>query len=342
MKKLSIILGMVAMVLGFASCKQEDEPRYKAPTTFTVNEPALQDQAFRTSTEMTDKETFNLFCSQPDYGYSAICKYSALVSLNPDAPIEEWIALPNETSNSAQMSIKTFELGVAVLKLLNVEDEADFIARNLYNVPQKVYLKGVCEISGIADSKIISSNCVSYNKVYLNYAEKLPAWIYILGDIENIETGEVNGFLAPSEDNRAVYEANFVLYEPDDMVGEKIFVGSFNLVPKSGATADSTNPDDRAQFRFATDLVGWDDTGNGFLGSGLPDFNNRDITDKWDNEFKGSITANSKNALGNWGALITETTPFTVVVDNNEDDPQVYIKKGVHEVSFMGRTPEFK
>ncbi|MDE6297909.1 MAG: hypothetical protein K2L89_08685, partial [Muribaculaceae bacterium] len=87
MKKISVILAMAAMVLGFSSCKQEDEPVYHAPTTFTVNEPALQNQAFRTKTDMTDKETFNLYCSQPDYGYSAICNYSALVSLNPDAPI---------------------------------------------------------------------------------------------------------------------------------------------------------------------------------------------------------------------------------------------------------------
>lgn len=328
-------------MLGFSSCKQEDEPKYKAPTTFTVNEPALQDQAFRTKTEMTDKETFTLFCSQPDYGYSAICKYSALVSLNPDAPIEEWIALPNETANSAQMSIKTFELGIAVLKLLNVEDEADFIARNLYDIPQKVYLKGVCEISGIADSKIISSNYVSYNKVYLNYAEKLPAWIYILGDVENIDTEEANGFLAPIESNLDTYKANFALYEPDDMVGEKIFVGAFNLIPKAGAIAGGTGDDDRAQFRFVTELLGWT-AGEGFLGSGLPDFNNKDITDKWVNGFEGSITANSPKALGNWGALITVKTPFTVVVDNNEDDPKIFIKEGVHEVSFMGRTPEFK
>lgn len=332
---------MAAMVLGFSSCKQEDEPVYHAPTTFTVNEPALQNQVFRTKTDMTDKETFDLYCSQPDYGYSAICEYSALVSLNPDAPIEEWKALPNENSSSAKMAIKTYELGVAINQLLNVENAADFDARNLYDQEFKCYFKAVCQIPGIEDSKIISSNTVTYNKVMINYAEKLPGWIFIVGDVSNIETGEAcsNGkdWVTPSAGNYDAYKANWVLYEPNDMIGEKLYVGSFNLVPKTGVEADKFNegnPDACAQFRFFTELKGWDDA-SVMYGSNEADFYCMPITDKWVAGFSGDMV----NGKGNWGIFVEEPKPVTIVVDI--PGMKVWVKEGVHEVSFVGRDPEF-
>ena len=338
MKKISIIFAMVAMVLGFSSCKQEDQPQYHAPTTFTVNEPALQNQAFRTSDDMTNKETFNLFCSQPDYGYSAICDYSAIVSLNPDAPIDEWIALPNENPTSAQMDIKTYELGVAINQLLNVEDEADFADRDLFNKEFKCYFKAVCEIPGMEDSKIISSNTVSYNKVMINFSVKTAGWIFICGDVANIDSGVVNGFTAPSASNFDLYKNNFALYEPEDMIGEKLYVGTFNVNPKDPAGVDGDynegNPNACAQFRFFTELLGW--TADASLGSHSDDFYCLPTTDKWMTGFEGAIV---NHGLGNWGVFVTEPTPITIVVD--VPNLKIYYKEGVHGVTFLGRTPEF-
>ena len=322
------------MVLGLSSCKQEDEPKYHAPTTFTIAQPALQDQAFRTMTEMTDKETFDLFCTQPDYGYSAICEYSALVSLNPDAPIEDWKPLINENPTSAQMAIKTYELGVAINQLLNVEDYADFEARGLYDQEFKCYFKAVCEIPGVEGSKIISSNTVTYNKVMINYAEKTAAWIYICGDVENPDTGIANGFTAPSVANYDLYKNNFALYEPEDKIGEKLYVGVFNITPKDSALAGGTTVDDCAQFRFFTDLLGW--VADASLGSNEADFYCDPITDKYVAGFSGDIVA---QGLGNWGILVTEKTPVTIVVD--QTNLKIWVKEGAHEVSFVGRDPEF-
>lgn len=327
-------MAMVAMVLGLSSCKQEDEPKYHAPTTFTIAQPALQDQAFRTMTEMTDKETFDLFCTQPDYGYSAICEYSALVSLNPDAPIEDWKPLINENPTSAQMAIKTYELGVAINQLLNVEDYADFEARGLYDQEFKCYFKAVCEIPGVEGSKIISSNTVTYNKVMINYAEKTAAWIYICGDVENPDTGIANGFTAPSVANYDLYKNNFALYEPEDKIGEKLYVGVFNITPKDSALAGGTTVDDCAQFRFFTDLLGW--VADASLGSNEADFYCDPITDKYVAGFSGDIVA---QGLGNWGILVTEKTPVTIVVD--QTNLKIWVKEGAHEVSFVGRDPEF-
>lgn len=340
---------MVALLLGVSSCKQEDEPKYHAPdaATFLVNQPALQNQVFRTATEMTDPETFNLFCSQPDYGYSAICNYSALVSLDPNAPIEEWVALPNQNPTSASMSIKTFELGVALNKLLNVEDAADFDARGLYNQEFKPYFKAVCEIPSVEGSYVVSSNTVSYNRVMINYAEKLPGWIFICGDVENINTGVANGFTAPSASNFDLYKANFALYEPSDMIGEKLYVGSFNLTPKNPdddkfkptdenpeGSYNAGNPDACAQFRFFTELAGWVNTYS--LGSNEADFYCLPTTDKWEVGYSGEIV---NQGLGNWGVFVTEKTPITIVVD--VPNLKIFYKAGVHEVIFTGRDPEF-
>ncbi len=323
------------MVLGFSSCKQEDNPQYHAPTTFTINEPALKNQVFRTSSEMTDPETFNLFCSQPDYGYSAICNYSALVSLNPNAPIDEWIELPNSAPTSGAMAIKTFELGVALNKLLNVVDAEDFNDRKLGDQTYKCYFKAVCEIPSIEGSKIISSNTVSYDKVMINYAEKLPAWIFIAGHVENIETGVANDFLAPSSTNFDTYKANFALYEPADMIGEKLYVGVFNLIPKFDAeNPDPSNPDQCAQFRFFTELLGWSPDAS--LGSNDADFYCLPITDKWAAGYSGDIV---NHGLGNWGIYVTEKQPVTIVVD--QPNLKIYVKEGAHEVTFVGRDPEF-
>lgn len=336
MKKFAIIGALVAVALSFTSCKQEEDPQYHAPTTFTINEPALKDQAFRTASDMTDTETFNLFCSQPDYGYAAVCNYSALVSLDPKAPEDQWLALENTTPASAKMSIKTFELGVAVNKLLQVADAEDFANRDLGNKEFVCYFKGVCEIPGIEGSRIVSSNAVTYNKVMINYAEKTPAYIFICGDIANIETGAPNGFLAPTAGNFDIYKENFALFEPEDMIGEKLYVGSFNLTPKDSSmdNFNASNPDACAQFRFFTDLLGW--SADASLASNEADFYCLNITDKWVAGYSGDVVT---KGLGNWGAFVEVPTAVTIVVD--QPNLKIYIKEGKHEVSFVGRDPEF-
>ena len=224
MKKLSIILALAAVVLGFSSCKQEDNPQYHNPTTFTVSTPAMQDVEFETAQEMTDAATFNLFCTQPDYGYSAICKYSALVSLDPNAPEEKWVALENQNPASAAMSIKTFDLGIALLKLSKITSQEEFEASEVSKKPMKAYFRAVCEIEGIEGSRIVSQNAVTYNAISVKYAEKKAAWIYICGDLRNPETGVEDGFKGPNAANFDHYKNNFALYEPTEKIGEKLFV----------------------------------------------------------------------------------------------------------------------
>lgn len=334
---------MAAVALGFSSCKQEDEPQYHAPTTFTISTPALQNVEFATSTEQTDPETFNLFCTQPDYGYSAICKYTALASLDPDCPEETAIELPNANESSAAMAIKTFELGAAICKYAGVTDEDQYAASVLAQGPVPVYFRAVCEIPGIEGSRIVSSNVVSYNLVLVNFAVKKPGWIYIVGDVQNPVTGVTDGFKGPNAANYDHYFDNFRVEEPNSMIGDKIYVGQFNVCGKVFNPEKSVE-DNCTQFRFFTELNGWADA-SVMIGSNEADFYCVNITDKWLAGFTGDAVAGK----GNWGIYNASATendpapealPMTVVVDALQ--MKVYIKEGFHDVEFVGRDPEFK
>lgn len=329
---------MAAVALGFSSCKQEDEPKYKDPTKFTINTPALQDQEMLCAAEMTDAATFNIFCSQPDYGYSAICNYSVVVSLDPDCPVEEAVELENLTPTSAAMSIKTFELGAAVNKLLDVVDLDDFNNRGIGNNFYKCYFRAICHIPGIESSRIVSDNVVSYNKVKVQYAEKKPAWIYICGNVATEDNSVLqngnDGFLPPTAANQAEYDEHWSLFEPNDMIGKKIYVGVFGLVPKK-ADPDPENPDDCSQFRFFSQLGGW--VADYSLGSNEADFFCEKISDKVVAGYSGDII---EKGLGNWGIAVGEATPITIVVD--QVNLKIYVKEGKHTVTFNDRTPNFE
>lgn len=335
---------MAVLALGVSSCKQEDDPKFRVPTTFTISEPALKNQVFETQTEMTSTETFNLFCTQPNYGYSAVCSYSAICSLDPECPVADnqavdgqSAALENLTPSSAAMSIKTFELGAAACKLAGLDSQEEFDNSIYATTPTKIYFRAVCEIPGIADSRIVSQNVVSYDAVQLRYAEKKPAWIYICGDVINPTTGVLNGFLGPSAANQAVYDENFQLLEPENKIGEKLYVGVFNLNPKVENPEDSYE-DNCSQFRFFTALLGW--TTDASLGSNEADFYCLSITDKWVAGYDGNVV---NQGLGNWGVWLCDTTdpqPITLVVDGL--DLKIYAKEGAHTVTFTGRTPSFE
>lgn len=351
MKKISIILASAAVALGFSSCSQEDEPQFHQPTSFSIATPALQNVEFATSSEMTDDATFNLFCTQPDYGYSAICKYSAIVSLDPECPVERVVdeetgavsivpvagkseALENVNPTSAAMAIKTFDLGVAALKLGGIVNDPDaYAASSFATTPVKCYFRAVCSIDGIANSAIASDNVVSYNAVKVQYAEKKAAWIYIVGDVQNPETGVIDGFKGPSMANYDHYYNNFRLEEPTEMIGQKIYVGQFNLNPKSD-DPDLSNVDATSQFRFFTQLLGWTNTAS--LSSAEADFYVLPISDKFDAGYSGDVVA---QGLGNWGVWVSELTPMTVVVD--EVQLKIHVKEGFHDVTFVGRDPQF-
>ena len=90
----------------------------------------------------------------------------------------------------------------------------------------------------------------------------------------------------------------------------------------------------KAQFRFFSELLGWTNTAS--LGSAEGDFYVLPIADKFAAGFDGDIVL---QGLGNWGVWVSEQTPMTIVVDLVQN--KLYVKEGFHDVTFVGRNPEF-
>jgi hypothetical protein len=226
MKKFAILLACAAAVLGVTSCSQDTDPVYHAPTTFVMNQPALADQYL----ELTEDGTFELTCSQPDYGYSAITNYSVEVSLTENFAQYE-VLTPTEPT-VARMTLKDSDLALALCNLHGFTSEETY-----QDLPaEPVYFRTVAELSGVEGSQI-TSNVVSLSKVKFYFAVATPGFIYLVGAPE--------GWAGPTE-SQASHYADWRLFEANDAIGSKIYSGVFDI------------PAGSAMFRFYTALTGWD------------------------------------------------------------------------------------
>ena len=229
MKKLSIFLVSMAAVLGFTSCEQDRDPVYHAPTTFELNQPALQNQLI----VLSEDGTFELVAkAQPDYGYSAVTQYGAIVSLTPDFTETREI----QASTQSKMVFSSAKLAMAICELKGFESEEDYVDED----PIPVYFRGVAYLDGVESSRIVSSNYVSLNQVKYYYAVPSAGFIYLVGG--------PTGWNEPSAGNKAHYE-NWKLKEDDDNMGSKIYKGTFNI------------PAGEQYFRFYVELSGWGNDG---------------------------------------------------------------------------------
>lgn len=243
MKKLAILLALAAVAVGFTSCSEERGPKYKNPTEFVLNAPAMQDQYI----VLTEGNTLELTCSQPDYGYSAIANYSAEVSLSTDFANSFVITPVN--NHLAAMTLKQDHVAMAVCSLYGIENVADFDKMFPDGMPfMPLYFRAVCELAGVKDSRIVS-NVVSYNHIQPYFAVAQPGVVYLVGNI--------NGWKEPSEANAAYY-ADWTISEDDDAIGSHIYSGVYDLPPASDFSGDGG-----MMFRFYTALTGWDDDSYG-------------------------------------------------------------------------------
>lgn len=346
------------MVMGLASCSQEDDPKYRVPDaeTFTINTPAFQNVVIETTGNMEDASTFNLYCSQPDYGYSAICEYYAIASLSPDFTLDDVttedgvtpkaVALENRTPAKAEMTMKLYDLAVAMCKLYGIKDEADYEAKAPKG-PVKVYFKAVCSIPGVDGSKVTTHNSVAYNSVLISYAVPKPDWIYIVGNIGSPDGqfkmfDDTNAWLTPAMANVDEYNAHYQLVEP--VIGSKCYAGQFLYYPKPEAAQSPTptNPvDNYGQFRFFTTLNGWSDK-TVQVASAEGDFYCEDLTNAFVNGLYGDKTA--VFGQGNWGWFTEDPMPVTLVV--NVKTMKVWFQQGFYEVTLLADskgnwTPQF-
>lgn len=219
---------MVAVGLGLASCSEDRDPVYQVPGEFVLNTPALQDQYY----QLSEDNTFDLTCSQPDYGYAAVAHYSLQVSLTQGFSQFETIN-PIEGGTSARMVFQDADLAMALCALHGFTSED-----NYQDLPaEPVYLRAVCELPNVATSRIVS-NVVYLKHVKFYYAVPTPGYIYCIGSC-------FGNWTEPSEGNKEALKP-YRLYEADNAIGSEIYKGTFEI------------PAGDIAFRFYSKLTGWD------------------------------------------------------------------------------------
>lgn len=336
MKKFIYLLAGVTLSAAFTSCEDAKEPQYHTPdaASFTINTPALQDQFLATTNDMDNKETFDLFTSQPDYGFSAVCEYGVQMSLSStftdatDTQDANYITLSNQSASQSAMSFRTYDLAVAMTKLLGITDDDSYQAYvdGGGAMVMPVYFRATCRIPGVTGSEIVSSNVTSYNKVQFSYAIPKAGFIYICGHVTDPVSGTIQAFQEPSSGN-AEYFNDFKLVEP--VIGCKLYAGYYIL---RAAAGPADNTDNNSQWRFFTELNGWGDT-KVQIASNTPDFYVEPITDLFvDGLYQGSAVYGQ----GNWGYWAEEETPMTFVVSlQDKDHPKVWYKVGQWDVNVV-------
>ena len=105
-KILKSALLLLCTVCFFTACSDDNDenPTVKTPTTFHLNTPAL---AANGVYDLANSKTIELTCSQPDYGYPAVTKYTVEVATSADMSDVKSMAT---TFTTAKMEVNATEL----------------------------------------------------------------------------------------------------------------------------------------------------------------------------------------------------------------------------------------
>lgn len=283
-------------MLGFTACEQDTDPVYKAPTTFELNIPAMQDQYI----DLQQEGTFELVAAaQPDYGYSAVTNYSAIVSLTED--FTETVELKSVgTGTQSRMEFNNSDLAVAICALKGITGEDNYVEEPA--IP--VYFRGVAQLNGVESSRIESKNYVVLKHVKYYFAVPVPGYIYLVGS--------VNGWNEPKESNKGLY-TDWRLFESDNAIGSHVYTGVFDM------------PAGDLYFRFYSELTGWD--GGASLGIQVDDSSIN--IEMEDGAYNGALV----HGKGSFGILGWEGGEMTITVNMaNDADMSVSFVAGAVEV----------
>lgn len=224
MKKISILMALLAVMVGFSSCSEDKDPVVQTPTKFELNTPALASQYF----ELTPTGSLVFTCSQPDYGFTASTTYGLQVSLTEGG--ESYILTPEEPT-SAVIRVKAVDVATAMCVLRGITNEDQWTEIE----PIPLYFSATAQL-GDHGSSFIQSNWVRLDQVKGYFAVPVPNYIYLVGSPE--------GWNGPDAANADHY-ADWRLFEKTDAIGSNIYYGVFNM-PASPI------------FRFYAKLSGWD------------------------------------------------------------------------------------
>ena len=226
------MLAMAAIALGFTSCSEDRDPVFHpAPEgSFKVYEPEMADL----NIALEPGKVIELTCvAQPDYGFSAICEYSAEVSLTPEFTESYAIESLNPAQSKIQLDQQDVATAITTLQGYTKEEQESEYVNAGY---QPLYIRAVCSFAGLEESRMVS-NIVSYKHVKSYFSVRVPGYIYLVGAPE--------GWVGPTADQAPHYDP-WRLFEDADEIDSKIYHGTFDIAAG------------QAQFRFYTKLTGWD------------------------------------------------------------------------------------
>jgi hypothetical protein len=297
----ALLIGIASI---FTSCKDDREynPTIQMPTTFTLNTPAATDQYI----QLSGDNTVHLTWSQPNYGYNAYVTYNVQVGLAQSDGSIKWCQKDIKDDNGnvigkeddylstnffeCNADISAEEIAMAINQIDGFTKIEDYVDQGFRKIAFRVKAAIYEALTDLVPGSVI----VSDNVVYLNYvrayaAIKSPAFIYIVGNL--------NDWIAPNTGNAEAL-ADWRLYETD--FGNQVFEGTFDL------------PSGMLQFRFYTYLDDWgsDEDPKGSMGTQLSD---KPIDCEWgaDNSYTDS---NLQPGRGTWkfGSFAGGKTTFTV------------------------------
>ena len=278
MKKLSIFFACAAAMFGLTACEQNTDPKLTIPEdhSFVLNQPAFADQYL----QLTQGNSFEVTCTQPDYGYAAAATYGMQVSLTED--FADYRSLTPVNPGLARIEILDQDLALALCELHG------FTASNYQDLPaEKIYLRATCEIKGIEGTECVS-NVITLNNVKFYLAIMEPGQIYLVG--------RPNKWPAPDPESEATL-SKWQLNETG--IGTGIFYNTFKL------------PAGENMFRFYRELTGWD--GGASLGSQAED-NPIDIQGDF---LDGIYDGPAVNGKGSWKFNLDKETMVGLTVDTN-------------------------
>ena len=180
-KILKSALLLLCTVCFFTACSDDNDenPTVKTPTTFHLNTPAL---AANGVYDLANSKTIELTCSQPDYGYPAVTKYTVEVATSADMSDARTMAT---TFTTAKMEVDAAELA-SLLTDLHV---AKGMKEEQFPITAPVYIR-VKAVQTTADGHeiegtSITSNVITLNKVYLVFSlppVKTPEKLFLVGN----------------------------------------------------------------------------------------------------------------------------------------------------------------
>lgn len=279
MKKITFLAAIVALfTLGFSSCKQDTQPRIQKPTEFVLNEPVMAHM----NIVLTAQSEVELAVSQANYGMGLVPVYSVEISQTEDFATFETV---EGSFTQAKINVPGEAFALAMCSMLGYDDPYNFKAEA---VP--VYVRVRSEIPGWPEGTILS-NVVKFDAVTPYFAVKLPAKLYVIGDVQG---WDIN--------SSALY-----LSEAENGIGSNVYYGTFEISAEQA----------EAGFRFYTALGGWGDDGQlPSIGAAAKDGDNKSVTIDDNGKYEGSCTAGKGNwKITNWpGGTIRITVDLNTMV----------------------------